>query len=61
MRIIGSRLQRWKLLVPGTKIAEFQNRHRTFEKYFAMEENVFLYRFNDLITELGVEHNKALS
>lgn len=55
--ILGSRLQGWKLLAPGTRISVYRNRQKKLSQYFSTEEGLsFCKNVDDLMRELGFNH-----
>ena len=58
--ILGSRLQQWNLLEPGTTISSFRSRNQNLAGYYASAENIcYCKDIGGLISELGCEHNPA--
>lgn len=56
--LLGSRLQGWHLLSPGTKISVFRSRQADLVQFFAQEENLcFCTEVDGLLTALGYEHD----
>ena len=59
-QILGSRLQQWNLLEPGTTISLFRSRNQNLAGYFASAENIcYCKDIDGLMSELGCEHNPA--
>ena len=55
--VLGSRLQEWNLLQPGTKISHFRDRHIPLAAFYHMENDVcYCTDINGLMNELGYEH-----
>ena len=58
--ILGSRLQQWNLLEPGTTILSFRSRNQNLAGYYASAENIcYCKDIVGLMSELGCEHNPA--
>ena len=58
--ILGSRLQQWNLLEPGTTISSFRSRNQTLAGYYGSAENIcYCKDIGGLLSELGSEHNPA--
>ena len=58
--VLGSRLQQWNLLEPGTTISSFRFRNQSLARYYASAENIcYCKDIEGLMTELGCEHNPA--
>ena len=59
--ILGSRLQQWNLLEPGTTISSFRSRNQNLAGYYASAENICYCKniIGGLMSELGCEHNPA--
>ena len=58
--VLGSRLQQWNLLKPGTTISSFRIRNQSLARYYASAENIcYCKDIEGLMTELGCEHNPA--
>ena len=58
--LLGSRLQQWNLLEPGTTISSFCIRNQSLARYYASAENIcYCKNIEELMTELGCEHNPA--
>ena len=58
--ILGSRLQQWNLLEPGTTISSFRSRNQNLAGYYASPENICHCKdIGGLMSELGCEHNPA--
>ena len=58
--ILGSRLQQWNLLEPGTTISSFRIRNQSLDRYYASAENIcYCKDIKGLMTELGCEHKPA--
>ena len=58
--VLGSRLQQWNLLEPGTTISSFRIRNQSLTRYYASEENIcYCKDIEGLMTELGCEQNPA--
>ena len=58
--VLGSRLQQWNLLVPGTTISSFRIRNQSLSCYYASAENIcYCKDIEGLMTELGCEHSPA--
>ena len=56
--VLGSRLQQWNLLEPGTIIFSFRIRNQSLARYYASTENIcYCKDIEGLMTELGCEHN----
>ena len=59
-KVLGSRLQQWNLLEPGTTISSFRIRNQSLSRYYASAENIsYCKDIEGLMTELGCEHNPA--
>ena len=59
-KVLGSRLQQWNLLEPGTTISSFRIRNQSLSRYYAIAENIcYCKDIEELMTELGCEHNPA--
>ena len=58
--VLGSRLQQWNLVEPGTTISSFCIRNQSLARYYASAENIcYCKDIEGLMTELGCEHNPA--
>ena len=58
--VLGSRLQQWNLLEPGTTISSLRIRNQSLSRYYANAENIcYCKDIEGLMTELGCEHNPA--
>ena len=58
--VLGSRLQQWNLLEPGTPIYSFRIWNQSLSRYYASAENIcYCKDIKGLMTELGCEHNPA--
>ena len=58
--IMGSRLQQWNLLEPGTTVSSFRSRNQNLAGYYASVENIcYCKDIGGLMSELGGEHNLA--
>ena len=58
--ILGSRLQQWNLLEPGTTISLFRSRNQNPAGYYASAEKIcYCKDIGGLMSELGCEHNPA--
>ena len=58
--ILGSRLQQWNLLEPGTTISSFRSRNQNLPGYYASAENIcYCKDIRGLMSELECEHNPA--
>ena len=58
--ILGSKLQQWNLLEPGTTIPSFRSRNQNLAGYYAGAENIcYCKDIGGLMSELGCEHNPA--
>ena len=58
--ILGSRLQQWNLLEPGTTISSFRSRNQNLAGHHASAENIYYFKgIGGLMSELGCEHNPA--
>ena len=58
--ILGSGLQQWNPLEPGTTISSFPSRNQNLAGYYASAENIcYCKDIGGLISELGCEHNPA--
>ena len=58
--ILGSRLQQWNLLEPGTTISSFRSRNQNLAGYYGSAENIcYCKDIGGLLSELGSEHNPA--
>jgi len=56
--VLGSRLQQWNLLEPGTTISSFCSRNENLARYYASAENIrYCKDIDGLMTELGCEYN----
>ena len=59
-KVLGSMLQQWNLLEPGTTISSFRIRNQSLARYYASAENIcYCKDIEGLMTELGCEHNPA--
>ena len=57
---LGSRLQQWNLLEPGTTISSFRSRNQNLAGYYASGENIcYCKDIRGLMSQLGCEHNPA--
>ena len=57
-KLLRSRLQGWRLLLPGTKISVFRSRQTDLAQFFAQVENLcFCTDVDGLLTALGYEHD----
>ena len=60
VEVLGSRLQQWNLLEPGTTISSFRIRNQSLARYYASAENICYGKdVEGLMTELGCEDNPA--
>ena len=58
--VLGSRLQHWNLLEPGTTISSFCIRNQSLARYYSSAENIcYCKDIEGLMTELGCKHNLA--
>ena len=58
--ILGSRLQQWNLLEPGTTISSFRSRNQNLAGYYVSAESIcYCKDIGGLLSELGCEHNPA--
>ena len=58
--ILGSRLQQWNLLEPGTTISSFRSRNQNLAGYCESAEDIcYCKDIGGLMSELGCEHNPA--
>ena len=58
--ILGSRLQQWNLLEPGTTISSFRSRNQNLAGYYASAEKIcYCKDIGCLMSELRCEHNPA--
>ena len=58
--VLGSRLQQWNLLEPGTTISSFRIWNQSLACYYASAENIcYCKDIEGLMAELGCEHNSA--
>lgn len=56
--LLGSRLQQFHLLAPGTATANFRHRHRDLAQYFDMTDGIcFCKDIDGLMLRLGVQHS----
>lgn len=56
--LLGSRLQEWNLLAPGTKISVYRDRHEELIKFFDQDGSLcFCKDINGLFEELGCEYD----
>ena len=56
--VLGSRLQQWNLLEPGTTISSFRSRNEKLARYYASAENICYCKYIDgLVTELECERS----
>ena len=56
--LLGSRLQEFHLLAPGTTTSQFRNRHKELVQFFAMSDSIcYCTDVQGLMTSLGVEHS----
>ena len=59
-KFLGSRLQQWNLLEPGTTISSFRIRNQSLSRYYASAENIcYCKDIEGLMTELEYEQNSA--
>lgn len=56
--LLGSRLQEFHLLAPGTTTSHFRHRHKELVQFFAMSDNIcYCTDVQGLMSSLGVEHS----
>ena len=56
--VLGSRLQKWNLLEPGTTISSYRSHNQNFGCNYASAENMcYCKDIDGLMTELGREHH----
>ena len=58
--VLGSRLQQWHILEPGTTISSFRSSNANLACYYANSENIcYCIDIVGFMTELGCEHNSV--
>jgi len=58
--VLGSRLQQWHILEPGTTISSFRSSNANLACYYANSENIcYCIDIVGFMTDLGCEHNSV--